>query len=551
MRLSTKMDRKKFLTYVGTGTVALAAASTGLNGVVEKVQAKGHFHKPNKKKPKNGPLKFKPIEPTSKDDLVLPKGYQYNVIAAYGDPINHRGDSFGFNNDFTLYFPINNQQTHKHKGEEERGLLWVNHEYVDDLFVFGRRLENHSASQIQTVLYNQGGSIIEVVKGKNGWQLDTTSKFARRVSGLTPIQLTGPAKNSHAIGSVSMVQGTFANCSGGKTLWDTLLTCEENFENTAEVANLNETHYGWVVEVDPFDERFAVRKHTALGRFNHENTCMGLAKDGRVVVYMGDDKKDACVYKFISKEKYDPNAGKKNANLLEEGTLYVASLSKGAWLPLTVEAVRDAAGDDKEILNKFQTQADVVVNCHEASILIGGTPTDRPEDVEISPFDGSIFIAHTNNDRHGNMHGHITRFFEKDNDHGSLEFQFAIFAAGGIQSGFSAPDNLTFDEDGNLWTVTDISSSKLNNGIWEPFGNNGMFAIPTAGKDEGVAFQFASAPRDAELTGPSFTPDETTLFLSIQHPGEETESLSNPTSMWPHRSGDKMPRPGVVAITGF
>ncbi|MFB4164304.1 PhoX family phosphatase [Alteribacillus sp. JSM 102045] len=540
------MNRKKFLQYMGTGTVALAAASTGLDGIADKVNAKqGAFHKPNKKAPKMGPLKFRPIEPTNKDDLILPKGYSYKVVAAYEDKINSKGDTFGFNNDFTLFFPMEDS-------EEERGLLWVNHEYVDDQFVFGKKIEeNYSKAQIEKLLYNQGGSIIEVVNGENGWEMDTSSNYARRVTGLTSISLTGPAKGSKAVGGASKVQGTFANCSGGKTLWNTVLSCEENYEDTSEAADLDETHYGWVVEVDPFDENFQVHKHTALGRFHHENACMGLAKDNRIVVYMGDDKEDACVYKFISEGKYDPNAGKKNAKLLEKGTLYVANFSEGAWVPLTIDEVKKAAEDDKDALDKFQTQADVLVNCHDAAILVGGTPTDRPEDVEISPFDGTIFVAHTNNQTHGNMHGHITRFFEKEDDHGSLEFQFSIFAAGGTQSGFSAPDNLTFDEDGNLWTVTDISSSKLNSTIWEPFGNNGVFVIPTQGQDEGVAYQFGSAPVEAELTGPSFTPDEKTLFLSVQHPGEETEDRSNPTSMWPHRYGDSMPRPAVVAITGF
>ncbi|MBD1383551.1 PhoX family protein [Metabacillus arenae] len=541
--MTIKMDRKKFLTYLGTGTVALAAASTGIDGVMDRVQGK-EFHHSKKKKPKKGPLKFQPIEPTDKDDLVLPKGYKYDVVAAYGDKINLDGDTFGFNNDFTLFFQM--------EDDKNRGLLWVNHEYVDDKFVFGKQIDgDYSKQQIKTILYNQGGSIIEVYKEKGTWKLDTSSKYARRVTGLTPIALTGPARGSNAVNGAKRVQGTFANCSGGKTLWNTLLTCEENYETTSEAAKLDPTHYGWVVEVDPFDDSFKVRKHTYLGRFNHENTCMGLAKDGRVVVYMGDDKKDACVYKFISKGKYDKYAGKGNSKLLEEGTLYVANFSEGEWLPLTVDAVREAAGDDKELLAKFQSQGDILVNCHEAALLIGGTPTDRPEDVEISPFDSTIFIAHTNNDNHGNIHGHITRFYEKDEDHGSLEFQFAIFAAGGIQSGFSAPDNLTFDEDGNLWTVTDISSSKLNQKVWEPFGNNGMFVIPTDGKDEGNAYQFASAPVEAELTGPSFTPDESALFLSIQHPGEESESLSSPSSMWPHRPGDHMPRPAVVVITGF
>lgn len=542
-----ELNRRKFLTYVGTGVTAITVASTGLGAFAPKVEAKGvesAGHLFGFQKKVSG-LSFKPIEPTNKDDLILPKGYKYDVVAAYGDVINSKGDTFGFNNDFTLYFPING---------DTRGLLWVNHEYSSDLFVHGARQKSgkYTKAQIEKMLYTQGGSIIEVYQDKDGlWKMDTNSKYARRITGLTPFQLTGPAKGSKAVGSATDVQGTFANCSGGMTIWGTVLSAEENFETTAEDAGLNDTHYGWIIEVDPFDPSFKPRKHTALGRFNHENAAVGLTNDNRVVVYMGDDKKDACVYKFISKNKYVESRGKANADLLEEGTLYVANMSKGTWDPLTIENVRKAAKDKKDILNKFKTQADVVVFCHEAAILIGGTPTDRPEDVEISPFDKTVFIAHTNNDKHGNFHGHITRFVESGDDLGSLTFDFEIFAAGGKQSGFSAPDNLTFDSLGNLWTVTDISSSKLNSGIYKHFANNGMFVIPTIGENIGEAFQFASAPVEAEMTGPSFTPNETTLFLSIQHPGEETEDLKKPTSMWPHRKGDTIPRPGVVAITGF
>ncbi|WHY35056.1 DUF839 domain-containing protein [Cytobacillus firmus] len=543
----TELNRRKFLTYVGTGVGALTVASTGLGAMVPRAEAKGveaasqlfGFQK------KISGLNFKPIDPTDKDDLVLPRGYKYDVVAAYGDVINKKGDTFGFNNDFILYFPIDG---------DKRGLLWVNHEYSSDLFVHGARPSNgkYTAEQIQEMLYNQGGSIIEVYRDKEGtWKMDTDSKYARRITGLTPFQLTGPAKGSKAVGGATNVQGTFANCSGGMTLWGTVLSAEENFESTSKDAGLNDTHYGWIVEIDPFDPNFKPRKHTALGRFNHENAAVGLTNDNRVVVYMGDDKKDACVYKFISKNKYVKSRGKANADLLEEGTLYAANMGSGKWVPLTIENVQKAVKGNADLLKKFQTQADVAVHCHEAALLVGGTPTDRPEDVEISPFDNTVFIAHTNNDKHGNFHGHITRFIEEGDDLGALTFDFEIFAAGGKQSGFSAPDNLTFDSLGNLWTVTDMSSSKLNTGIYTHFANNGMFVIPTIGKNTGEAFQFASAPVEAELTGPSFTPNETTLFLSIQHPGEETEDLNNLTSKWPHRKGDTMPRPGVVAITGF
>lgn len=543
----TELNRRKFLTYVGTGVGALAVASTGLGAMVPKAEVKGveaAAHLFGFQKKISG-LNFKPIDPTDKDDLVLPRGYKYDVVAAYGDIINKKGDTFGFNNDFTLYFPID---------KDKRGLLWVNHEYSSDLFVHGARPANgkYTAAQIQKMLYSQGGSIIEVYRDKEGtWKMDTNSKYARRITGLTSFRLTGPARGSKAVGGATNVQGTFANCSGGRTMWGTVLSAEENFESTSKDAGLNEAHYGWIVEIDPFDPHFKPRKHTALGRFNHENAAVGLANDNRVVVYMGDDKKDACVYKFISKNKYVKSRGKANADLLEEGTLYVANMGIGEWVPLTIENVQKIAKGKADLLKKFQTQADVTVHCHEAALLVGGTPTDRPEDVEISPYDKTVFIAHTNNDKHGNFHGHITRFIEAEDDLGALNFDFEIFAAGGKQSGFSAPDNLTFDSYGNLWTVTDMSSSKLNTGIYTHFANNGMFVIPTIGKNTGEAFQFASAPVEAELTGPSFTPNETTLFLSVQHPGEETKDLNNPTSKWPHRKGDTMPRPGVVAITGF
>ena len=115
----------------------------------------------------------------------------------------------------------------------------------------------YSAKQIEKLLYVQGGSIIEV-KGdkKGGWKMVTDSKYARRVSGLTAFELTGPAsKGSKAMANATYVQGTFANCSGGKTLWNTVLSAEENYEDTCEAAGLNEKHYGWIVEIDPFDPK--------------------------------------------------------------------------------------------------------------------------------------------------------------------------------------------------------------------------------------------------------------------------------------------------------
>ncbi len=554
--MEKNMNRRTFLSYLGTGAAALAAASAGLGTLEAKASGMSptadHLFgfKTNKVSGY-----FKPIQPSKEDKLIIPEGYKYDVVAVFDDVINKAGEKFGQGADYNAYLPI--------RGSNTRGLLVTNHEYTN-IFALGPIKDGKKTkAQLEQDLYYQGMSVIEVYQDQHGtWKMDTSSKYARRITGFTPFELTGPAKGTVALEKATTVQGTFANCSGGVTLWNTVLSCEENFSDTAEENGLPQTHYGWVVEVDPFDGSY-LKKHTALGRFNHENTAMGIAKDGRVVVYMGDDKKDACVYKFISKDKYVPELGRGNSKLLEEGTLYVANLKSGKWIPMTYEAVSAKLADDKfkvpssvgstreELQKLFQNQGDVVTYCHESAMILGGMPTDRPEDIEISPFDNTVFICHTNNDAHGNIHGHITRFFELDNDLGATQFDFEIFVAGGRQSGFSSPDNLAFDSNGSLWVVTDISTSSHNKGVYTSFMNNGLFVIPTTGPNMGEAMQFASGPRDAELTGPFFTPNEQTLFLSVQHPGEMTTDLSKPTGLWPHRAGDTKARCGVVAISGF
>lgn len=553
--MNKQMDRRTFLSYLGTGAAALAAASAGLGTLEGKASAKSptadHLFGMTTNKVSGY---FEPIQPSQADELILPRGYTYDVVAAFDDVINQAGEKFGQGADYNAFFPI--------EGSSTRGLLVTNHEYTN-IFALGPIQGEKTKAQKEKDLYYQGMSVIEVYRDADGtWKMDTTSKHARRITGFTPFDITGPARGTAVLGGATSAQGTFANCSGGITLWDTVLSCEENFEDTAEENGLPLTHYGWVVEVDPFDAKY-LKKHTALGRFNHENTAMGLGSGGQVVVYMGDDKKDACVYKFVTRDIYVEELGRGNSTLLSNGTLYVANFKAGKWVPVTHEEVLKVLNKDgfkaptgvkgtkEELLAKFQNQGDVVTYCHEAALLVGGTPTDRPEDIEISPFDNTVFICHTNNDSHGNIHGHITRIFEGNNDLSSTDFDFEIFIAGGRQSGFSSPDNLAFDSNGSLWVVSDISTSSHNKGVYKHFQNNGLFVVPTTGPNKAQALQFASAPKESELTGPFFTPDENTLFLSIQHPGELTTDLNNPTSTWPHRANEKMARCGVVAIKGF
>lgn len=482
------------------------------------------------------------------DDLLLSNGLNYHTIIKWGDAISDH-DTFGFNNDFTCFIPLN-------ENNSKDGLLWVNHEYVNPLFVSDfnyREYENpqqhRTKEQVDKEMYNVGGTIVRIREENGQWKVVKNDPYNRRITARTPMKLNWdtPIK-----GKTSVI-GTHSNCSGGITPWKTFLTCEENYDNFfGEIEydeNNRETHrpstenwenfykyppehYGWVVEVDPKDG--TAQKHIALGRFAHECCTLYELEDKRVVAYSGDDKDNEHLYKFISSKPQS----------LKEGTLYVADTKEGKWIPLDWKK-------QPILQKKFKNQTEVLIRAREASKLVGATELNRPEDIEIDPITGNIFVSLTNNKSKNDFHGSILKIEETNGAFDSLTFKAATFKAGGKESGFSCPDNLAFDLSGNLWITSDISGSDMNrdDNLYRPFKNNSLFVIPRYGQDSGKVIRVASAPKDAELTGPWFSPDGKTLFLSVQHPGEQTRDKNNPTSKWPFDK-DGIPKPAVVAISG-
>jgi secreted PhoX family phosphatase len=502
---------------------------------------------------------FVPIRPTIADQLVVPRGYRFDIVRLWGDEIAP-GVPFGMDNDFTAYLPIDLLEG---RSSSTDGLLWINHESPRPLFQHGNASQPKTPAQIRIERTSVGGSIFRVQRGRDGRWRFVQDRHNRRVTGYTPCELTGPASGAVSVRGARVVSGSVANCSGGVTPWGTVLSCEENYQDYREPVGFDETsygwddsfieeHYGWIVEVDPFDPAHRPRKHTAMGRFRHENVAIRLSARRRVCAYMGDDTEDACVYKFVSDGVYDPRDRAANLRLLERGRLYAADFANGRWVLLdhaAERALREARAADGSAL--FRDQAAVLTDARAAALTLGATPTDRPEDIEIHPRTGHAYISLTNNKPHGNFHGQIIRIVEASNNPEATSFAWDFFAVGGPQSGFSSPDNLIFDLYGNLWMCSDVSAVNIGKGIFGFQGNNSMFFFATEGPAAGKAVHFASGPVECELTGPSWTPDGRTMFLSVQHPGEMTESLDRLTSKWPHRAGDTIPRPAVVAITGF
>lgn len=559
--LERRIGRRSLMAAAAAGAVALPLELRNAETVSAANEAQPRV-------PGAATLPFTPIKPTSADDIVLPQGYRYNVIAHWGSDIGE-GQIMGFNHDWNGYYPIDMLEKGVdlravHKGfvgsnlSSSDGLLVTNHEYINPLFVGGfTGTGSKSAEQFALEQNAVGLSVLRIKRDASGrWSYVIDPQYNRSITALTPMLLTGPAAG---IDGGPNAVGTLANCSGGQTPWGTALSCEENFQDYPlapplgygwDAAVYGKRHYGWVVEVDPFDKNSVPRKHTAMGRFRHENVAIRGGTDGTVVAYMGDDKADSCVYKFVADRKYSGDRAA-DMSILESGKLYVADFSAGKWILIdydSQQALRDAKKPDGSPL--YASQGEVLADASGAALLLKGTPVDRPEDIEVNPRDNSVFIALTNNTGHGNFHGQIVRLVEADDNPAATAFNWSVFATGGPQSGFSSPDNLVFDGQGNLWMVTDISSSRLNKGIYQFQGNNALFYFRTSGADAGVAYQFASGPVDCELTGLAWSPDGRTLFLSVQHPGEESKSLTELNSHWP-LGGNEVPRPAVVAINGF
>lgn len=520
------VTRRDFLEFLGRGSATAVLVTSSLTGC----------KRPKARTPAKS-LPFKALEPSRDDTLKLASGFRYDMVLSHAQPLNSQGARFGYNNDYIDAFSIPNAP--------DDLLLWVNHESVDPMLLHGKTWsEKPTQEEVDQERKEVGGSLARIRRVDGRWQLVENDALNRRLDATTAIPLVGAGP---ILGKRTAI-GTLANCAGGKTPWGTVLTCEENYDNFYgergeegpvlsdyprywhEYYDQPPEHYGWVVEVHPFSG--SAKKLLPLGRFAHECATTRTTGDGRCVVYSGDDQNFGCLFKFIADK----------VGTLESGTLYVADTENGRWVSLD----RDS---DPRLQKAFASQTDLLIHARKAAQLVGGTPLDRPEDIEIDPATGSVLIALTNNTKRGNFYGSILRLEEKDNRPEALSFRSTRFLAGGEPSGIACPDNLAFDPAGGLWITNDVKGSDLTTSRYRSFGNNGLFYVPMKGSDAGRAFQVASAPVEAELTGPKFSPDGSTLFLSVQHPGEATPAPNKWSSNWP-KGGGSRPAPSVVAISG-
>jgi secreted PhoX family phosphatase len=566
-------------------------------------------------------LGFTSVPVSTADAVSVPAGYTTQVIAAWGEPVGLSGENPAFKFDGSNTVAEQEAQLGMHhdglhyfaQDGSRSGLLVMNHEYVDDGLLHPDGMATWTRDKVRKAQAAMGVSVIEVRDAGDGrWEIVRPSPWARRITANTPMTLSGPAAG-HALlqtaadPSGRRVLGTMNNCASGITPWGTYLTCEENFivyfrgpdtpdahqtrwglrrgdpagirwaehdERFDAAKHPNEPNrFGWIVEIDPFDPSSRPVKRTALGRAAHEGATVAVTRDGRAVVYSGEDARFEYIYKFVSRDRIKPGGARENAELLDHGTLYVAQFdgnNTGRWIPL------EQGRGPLTAANGFPDQATVLVKSRQASDLLGATKMDRPEWIAVDK-QGWVYCTLTNNSNRGgdkqaavdaanpranNTMGHILRWKE-DGDFDGTTFQWNHFVLAGDPANeradakgnvkgdaFGCPDGLWTDGRGLLWIQTDMSTSAMGKGDLARLGNNAMLA---ADPRSGEVRRFLAGPAGCEVTGVTETPDGRTLFVNIQHPGESPSERSDPKdprriSNWPDQNPSGRPRSATVVI---
>ncbi len=544
---------------------------------------------------------FQPVDIATDFEIHVPAGFQSNVLVRWGDALWSDAEGaysaetgvsadmsdrvFGENTDGMELFEVDGKQ-----------LIAVNSEYVNAKINLPAASEGtpQNADEVKLLKNLQGVTVMEVADNGNGFKVVVDSAYNRRITHETEMAIAGPLAG-HALVQTKAdpkgmtVKGTMNNCGSGRTLWDTYLTCEENFNGYFGTTGAepegagykrygiggqsryayekfdarydlsqepNEPHrHGFITEIDPSDPSSTPVKRTALGRFKHENAEMVHAKDGRIVVYMGDDERGEYLYRYVSNGVY--TQGGPTEGLLDDGVLYVAKFNddqSGEWLALTPETT----GMDA---------AEILCFTRMAASAAGGTTMDRPEWVASNPLKVEAYCALTNNKNRGvkpnaggddtsvnavnpretNNYGQIVRWTPVDENHAADIFAWDLYVMAGnpklygneyggsenVNAGnlFNSPDGMQFSSDGLLWIQTD--GNYKNEGDFEGMGNNQMLV---GDPETGEIIRFMTVPYGAEVTGLCWSADKKVAFVGVQHPG----------GSWPDGAGK--PRSSVVSV---
>ena len=406
------------------------------------------------------PLGFTPIQLSTEDKIIVPLGYQSEVVIRWGDPIragapsfniaqqtaSAQAQQFGYNCDFLYAIPFRRNSQASLRRAAESYVLWVNHEYTNPELMFAAyNAANPTKEQVDIELAAHGGTVVAIELRRRGlflggekWAVDLFSPVNRRITGETEMILTGPAAGddlmkTKADTTGTRVRGMLNNCGGGITPWGTIVTCEENFNQyfanlnnlpTTDARRAMHARYGMPTGAterrwENFYDRFDIGKESNEAfRFGYavEIDVLNPNSTPKKRTALGRLKHEAATFVTAADGRVVAYTGD------DERFEYMYKfVTKGKFDPLKGAANGDLLDEGILYVAKFNgdgsgewlplvggqgalanwTQAQICINTRAAADAVGATKMDRPEDIETNPVNGKVYAVFTNNTRRG------------------------------------------------------------------------------------------------------------------------------------------------------
>lgn len=293
--------------------------------------------------------------------------------------------------------------------------------------------------------------------------------------------------------------GTIRNCSGGRTPWNSWITCEETALKSGEELGALEKDHGYNFEV-PASGKIGVVDPVpikAMGRFVHESVAVHPTLG---IVYQTEDEGDALFYRYLPKAYGDLNkGGKLQCLVINEWK----SADTRNWKDLKTERF-----PDKKFFDVSWVDLDDVENPGNdlrfrglkkgAAIFASGEGMSYGKD--------ELFFTASSGGVAGN--GQIFRYIPskyegqpQEKDHpGKIE----LFLESKSIETFQFCDNITVAPWGDVIICEDNVDARI---------------IGITPKGESYVIAKNIGYRESEFAGPVFSPSGKTLFVNIQSPG--------------------------------
>ena len=534
-----------------------------------------------------------------------PTGYVADVIIPWGTPLRPTGRrggrtrptrpptsalQVGAHHDGMHFFPLDDGG--KRRRRNRRGLLVLNHEYID-----------------RTIHYTDGDAVHDPGEGQQGVgrpRADRHRGRARRrqVAARTGLALQPAVHAARLAGHVRRARGRRApgwwatargtarinNCSMGHTPWGTYLPARRTGTGTTAHSTRRSrptrsrpatgstgsgsatggsrptrcgtspstatgpTSGGGSSSSTPSIPTSTPVKHTALGRVKHEGALVTEWR-GRIVVYIGDDQDKDYLYKFVSSGQWREMRAD-GVSPLDEGTLYVARFNDdgtGDWVPLEL-------GKGNITLGNGFTRPGRRVAAHAPGGRHRRGDEARPPGVDRREPAHRRAVRHAH-ERHAavrtpSTHGSPTRTATSSSGGSGATTRRRPSSSGtcscspATRSTTRPSSSPTRTSSARPTGCTSTATAGCGSRPTSPTRRRTSPAAATTGSattrcsppTRGPARSGASpiGPRGLRAHGRVTTPDRETMFVNVQHPGEATTAWGTPTpanpravSNWP------------------